>query len=114
MKLCIPLVGMLAALLGALAALTALALQVRDIAAGSRGSVDAYIFIALGLAALGLYGARLALRHPRLSCTVMATAAVGGVLSLAWLFALPALLFSLASALGFLWRNEAPPSLRQG
>jgi UDP-N-acetylmuramyl pentapeptide phosphotransferase/UDP-N-acetylglucosamine-1-phosphate transferase len=38
----------------------------------------------------------------------MASAAVGGVLSVAWFFALPALIFSIASTLGFLWRNDNP------
>ena len=114
MKLFILLFGMLAALLGGVASLAALAVQLHAVSTGVRDGVDGFIFIALALSAIGLYGARLALRHPRLSCTVMATAAVGGVLSVTWFFAIPAALFWIASTLGFLWRNEAAPRLKQG
>ncbi len=112
MKVFILLFGLLAALLGFLASLIALGLQLQDVASGTRNGIDTLVFVALGLSALGLYGATLAIRHPRLSSTVMAAAAVCGVLSVAWLYVIPALLFSIASTLSFLWRNEAAPSLR--
>ncbi len=111
MRLFILLFGVMAALLGVLASLVAIAAQIQAVSTGGREGVDAVAFLALALSAIGLHGARLALRHPRLSSTVMATAAVGGVLSVAWFFAIPAVLFSIASTLGFLWRNEASPGL---
>lgn len=114
MKVFILLFGLLAALLGFLGSAVALGLQLQAVVAGTRDNVDGLVFIALALSALGLYGATLALRHPRLCSTVMATAAVGGLLSLAWFYVIPALLFSVASTLSFLWRNEAAPSLRNG
>jgi hypothetical protein len=112
MKVFILLFGLLAALLGFLGSTVALGLQLQAVVAGTRNGIDTLVFAALGLSVLGLYGATLALRHPRLCSTVLATAAVGGLLSLAWFYVIPALLFSIASTLSFLWRNEAAPSLR--
>lgn len=112
MRLFILIFGMVAAIFGVLGSLVALTFQLYDVSTGGRDSVDGFIFLALALSAVGLIGARLALRYPRISSTVMATAAVGGVLSVAWFFAIPALLFSIASTLGFLWRNETPSGLK--
>lgn len=112
MKVFILLFGLLAALLGFLGSLVALAFQLQAISTGARSDIGGVIFVALALSAVGLFGARLALNHPRLSSTVMATAAVGGLLSVAWFYIVPALLFWIASALGFLWRNETAPRLK--
>jgi hypothetical protein len=112
MRLFILLFGAVAALLGFAGSIAALALQLREISAGTRDGIDGYIFAAAALSAIGLYGAWLALRHPRLSCTVMAAAAVGGLLSIAWFYLISAVIFSIASGLGFLWRNEGGLRLR--
>jgi hypothetical protein len=106
MRLYILLFGATAGLLGIFVSLVALALPTLHLLSGTGDGPDGTWLLTLALSALGLYGARHALAHPRLSSTVMASAAVGGVLSVAWFFALPALIFSIASTLGFLWRNE--------
>lgn len=108
MRLYILLFGALAGLLGMLGSLAAIALQLQQHATGSGDAVIGPWLVTLALSALGLYGARHALARPRLSSTVMASAAVGGLLSVTWFFALPAAIFWVASALGFLWRNESP------
>lgn len=114
MKLFILLFGLFAALLGTLASIAALAIQVQPLIAGDRDDIDGVVFVALAVSALGLYGARLALRYPRLSSTVMTAAAIGGLLTVTWFYLIPALLLSIASALGFMWRNERAPSLTLG
>ena len=108
MRLYILLIGALAGLLGMLGSLAAMALQLQQAATGSGEPSFGPWLVTLALSALGLYGARHALGRPRLSSTVMASAAVGGVLSVAWFFILPAAIFWVASALSFLWRNESP------
>jgi hypothetical protein len=108
MRLYILLFGATAGLLGMLGSLAAIALKLHHQATGAGDAALGPWLVALALSALGLYGARHALGRPRLSSTVMASAAVGGVLTVAWFFALPALIFSIASTLGFLWRNETP------
>ena len=114
MNVFILLFGLLAALLGFLGSVLVLGLQLQGVLTGSRDAIDPLVFVALAVSALGLYGATLALRHPRLCSTVMAAAAVGGLLSLAWFYVIPALLFSIASTLSFLWRNETAPRLTNG
>ncbi len=108
MRLYILLIGALAGLLGMLGSLAALALQLQQAATGEGEANFGPWVVALILSALGLYGARHALGRPRLSSTVMVSAAVGGLLSVTWFFALPAAIFGLASTLCFLWRNESP------
>ena len=108
MRLYILLIGVLAGLLGMLGSVAALALQLQQAATGDGEATFEPWLISLFLSTLGLYGARHALGRPMLSSTVMASAAVGGLLSVAWFFALPAAIFWIASALAFLWRNESP------
>jgi hypothetical protein len=107
MRLYILLFGALAGLLGVFGSLAAIGLQLQHQLTGTGEAAFGPWLVTLALSAVGLYGARHALGRPRLSSTVMASAAVGGVLSVAWFFALPAVIFSIASTLGFLWRNEA-------
>ncbi len=99
MKVFILLTGALAGLLGIAGSLAAIALQIQQQASGSGDAAIGPWLVTLGISALGLYGARHALGRPRLSSTVMASAAVGGVLSVAWFFALPAVIFSAAPSL---------------
>jgi hypothetical protein len=106
MKVFILFFGAIAGLLGIFGSLAAIAVQIQQQATGSGEAVFGPWLITLALSALGLYGARHALGRPMLSSTVMASAAVGGLLSVTWFFALPAVIFWIASALGFLWRNE--------
>ena len=108
MRLYILLIGAIAGLLGMLGSLAAIVVQLRDAATGTGEASFGPWLVALALSALGLYGARHALGRPRLSSTVMASAAVGGLLSVTWFFAVPAAIFWVASALSFLRRNESP------
>ncbi len=108
MRLYILLIGALAGLLGVAGSLAAMVLQLQQAAAGTGEASFGPWLITLGLSTVGLYGARHALGRPMLSSTVMASAAVGGLLSVTWFFALPAAIFWVASALGFLWRNDSP------
>lgn len=107
MRLYILLIGALAGLLGMLGSLAALIVQVRDAATGAGEASFGPWLVALALSALGLYGARHATGRPRLSSTMMASAAIGGMLSVTWFFAVPAAIFWVASTLSFLWRNDA-------
>ncbi len=107
MRLYILLFGAMAGLLGMLGSLAAMALQLQQAAMDAGEPSFGPWLITLGLSAVGLYGARHAMGRPMLSSTVMASAALGGLLSVAWFFALPAAIFWVASALGFLWRNDS-------
>lgn len=108
MRLYILLFGATAGLLGMLGSLAAMVLQVQQATMDTGEASFGPWLLTLGISALGLYGARHALGRPILSSTVMASAALGGLLSVTWFFALPAAIFWVASALGFLWRNESP------
>jgi hypothetical protein len=108
MKVFILFFGAIAGLLGIFGSLAGIAIQLQQQMTGSGDAAFGPWLVALALSALGLYGARHALGRPMLSSTVMASAAVGGLLSVTWFFALPAAIFWVASALGFLWRNESP------
>ena len=84
MRLYILLIGVFAGLLGMLGSLAALTLQLQQAATGDGEATFEPWLISLFLSTLGLYGARHALGRPMLSSTVMASAAVGGLLSVAW------------------------------